>query len=177
MADYVFPIAGSYKITSSFGNRPAPTAGASANHQGIDISVPIGTPILSAMAGKVTGGGYSASRGNYIVVDHGNGITTLYQHLSKALSKIGDIVSAGQEIALSGNSGISTGAHLHYEVRKDGKTIDPLKFDGSVLSGFSLDNLFGGNLMGSVNTDNILDIFKEKWWLIAGTLVVIAVLK
>lgn len=172
MATYVFPVAGSYKITSGFGIRDAPTAGASTTHPGIDISVPVGTPVLSAMAGIVSGGGYSDARGNYLVVDHGSGITTLYQHLSKALVRVGDTVSAGQQIALSGNSGISTGAHLHYEVRKDGQVIDPLKF-----SGLGSDLNLGGDLMARINTDGIIDFLKSYWWMVAGALVVLAVLK
>lgn len=170
MADYVFPVAGNYKVTSPFGSRSAPTAGASTNHQGIDISVPSGTEILAAMSGKVVGGGYSGSSGNYLVVDHGGGITTTYKHLSKALAKVGDIVSGGQKIALSGNSGITTGPHLHFEVRKDGQAIDPLTFDGSGLTGIT-------DLLNQVDTDGILKTLKENWWLVAGALVLLALLK
>ncbi len=169
MASYVFPVSGNYGISSGYGLRDAPKAGATTNHQGIDISVPIGTPVLSSMAGKIIGGGYSGSRGNYVVVDHGSGITTLYQHLSKVSVKVGDIVNTGQTIAYSGNSGVSTGPHLHYEVRKDGKPIDPLNFN--------LYSLIGGDLLNGVNTDGILSFLKEKWWLIAGALVVISILK
>lgn len=169
MSSYIFPISGNYSITSGFGLRDAPKAGATTNHPGIDISVPIGTPVLSSMAGRVVGGGYSGSRGNYVVVDHGNGITTLYQHLSKVTAKVGDIVNAGQKIALSGNSGVSTGPHLHYEVRRDGAAMNPLDF--------SLDGFAGGDLLDNVNTDGILGFLKEKWWLIAGAMVVIAILK
>lgn len=170
MADYIFPVAGNYSISSYFGNRSAPTEGATTNHQGIDISLQSGTAIMAAMAGKVVGGGYSGSSGNYLVVDHGGGITTTYQHLSKALAKIGDMVRSGQKIAASGNSGISTGPHLHYEVRKNGQAINPLTFDGSGISGLP-------DLMNQVNTDGILKILKEKWWLVAGALVLVAVLK
>lgn len=169
MSDYIFPIAGKYSITSFFGNRDAPTAGATTNHQGIDISVPVGTSVMAAMAGKVVGGGYSGARGNYIVVDHGSGVTTTYQHLSKSLAKIGEMVASGQKIALSGNSGVSTGPHLHYEIRQNGQAVDPMKFDGS---GIGLENLLGG-----IDADGLLNVLKEKWYLVAGALMLVALLK
>jgi murein DD-endopeptidase MepM/ murein hydrolase activator NlpD len=170
MLNYTFPVSGNYSITSPFGQRSAPTAGATTNHQGIDISVPLGTTVMSVMAGKVIAEGYTGARGNYVVVDHGSGITTLYEHMSKVVTQIGETVNAGQKIGLSGKSGIVTGPNLHYEVHKNGKAVNPLTFDGAGISGSS-------NLVDQINTDGILKILKEKWWIVAGALVSIAIIK
>ncbi|MBE6033891.1 MAG: M23 family metallopeptidase [Clostridiales bacterium] len=168
---YTFPIKDKYFITSPFGSRTAPTAGASTNHQGVDISVPVGTNVYAAAAGTITKSGYSSARGNYVEINHGNGNTTLYQHLSKAVTKIGDTVKQGQVIAKSGNSGISTGPHLHFEMRQNGKAVNPLV--GITANETTAEE----GILSNVNTDSILDFIKEKWWLIAGGLVLVAVLK
>ena len=114
-------------VTSKFGYRPA----FGRNHKGIDVKVYIGDTIVSAFDGKVRivkyeAGGY----GKYIVVRHGNGLETIYGHLSKQLVKVGDEVRAGEPIGLGGNTGRSTGSHLHFETRLLGQAIDPaLLFD------------------------------------------------
>lgn len=114
-------------VTSNFGYRPA----FGRNHKGIDVKVYIGDTIVSAFDGKVRvvkydRGGY----GKYIVVRHGNGLETIYGHLSKQLVKVGDVVRAGEPIGLGGNTGLSTGSHLHFETRLLGQAINPaLLFD------------------------------------------------
>lgn len=114
------------KITSYFGSRTAPTKGASTYHQGIDISVPVGTNVNAATNGVVTETGYNGTSGNYVVIDNGSGIETAYRHLRQIYVKKGDVVRAGQLIALSGNTGLSTGPHLHFETKVNGEYVDPL---------------------------------------------------
>jgi murein DD-endopeptidase MepM/ murein hydrolase activator NlpD len=97
-------------------------------HPGIDISAPIGTPILAAAAGTVIQVGTGTGYGKQLMIDHGYGLVTRYAHLSKALVQVGQHVRRGDEIALVGNTGIVTAPHLHYEVIVNGKQQDPLKF-------------------------------------------------
>lgn len=176
MYSYTFPVSGG-KITSNFGPRTPPKEGATKVHQGIDISVPTGTSVMSALGGVVKKAGFNSSSGNYVTVDHGGGIETTYKHLSKIIASAeGSKVSQGQVIGLSGSTGISTGPHLHFEVRKDGRYIDPLSFKGSSDFDISTSGVLEGVEMGNI-TDNILKILKSNWWLIAGALVVIAIIK
>lgn len=121
---FIWPTSGGY-ISSHFGGRQSPTAGASSNHKGIDIAVGAGTPIYAADGGVVTEAAYNNIRGYYIVVDHGNGMSTLYQHCSAVYGAVGDTVSQGDVIAAVGSSGISTGAHLHFEVWVNGTPVNP----------------------------------------------------
>ena len=116
VGSFTWPTPGTTTISSDFGPRTAPTAGASTYHRGVDIPVPTGTNVLSAASGTVLQVGYQSARGNYVFIDHGNGVATLYQHLQNATVKVGDKVTAGQVIAKSGSSGIGTGPHLHLEV-------------------------------------------------------------
>jgi len=97
-------------------------------HEGIDISAPMGTPILAAASGLVMDVGTVAGYGKMVTVDHGYGLVTRYAHLSKALVRAGQRVKRGEEIAQVGNSGIATAPHLHYEVMVRGQQQDPLKF-------------------------------------------------
>ena len=97
-------------------------------HQGIDIPCPIGTPILAGESGTVIASYYSASAGEYIVIDHGNGVCTEYMHNSTRLVEAGDTVSRGQVIAYSGNTGFSTGPHCHFGLRMNGVRIDPAPY-------------------------------------------------
>ena len=167
--DYTFPVVGG-RITSNFGPRIAPTAGASTDHKGIDIAVPAGTPVMAALSGIIKVAGYNKSYGNYVTVVHGDGLETTYKHLSKVLTpKGGTAVLEGQQIGLSGNSGTSTGPHLDFSIWQNGKAVDRLKFN---LPGGSLFNFAGG-----LDTNSFLTVVKGKWWLIAGALVIIAVLK
>ncbi|MEN2986421.1 MAG: peptidoglycan DD-metalloendopeptidase family protein [Thermodesulfovibrionaceae bacterium] len=113
-------------ISSKFGLRVDPIDGKIKYHKGIDIAVPEGTEVKPVLPGKVIYSGYSSGYGNCIVVEHENGTQTVYAHNSKNLVNVGDIVTENTTIALSGSTGRTTGPHLHFEVRKNGKTIDPL---------------------------------------------------
>ncbi len=115
-------------ITSNYGPRNSPTEGASSNHKGIDIEVTEGTNVYACEDGKVTTATYSDSAGNWIEIDHGNGYVSKYMHNSELKVSVGDIVEKGQIIALSGNTGVSTGAHLHFQIELDGQPVDPLTF-------------------------------------------------
>ncbi len=115
-------------ISSEYGPRNSPTAGASSNHKGIDISVPEGTNVYACEDGKVTIATNSKTAGNYIAIDHGNGYVSKYMHNSQLKVKVGDKVKKGDIIAVSGNTGVSTGAHLHFQIECDGKPMDPMTF-------------------------------------------------
>lgn len=116
------------RISSEFGPRRAPTAGASTYHRGRDYAAPSGTPIYASAAGTVITASYNGVRGNYVVIDHGNGLQTWYQHASRLYVSAGQKVSRGQNIAAVGTTGVSTGAHLHYEVHVNGTAVDPRKY-------------------------------------------------
>lgn len=118
-------------ITSYYGNRQVPIAGATSNHRAIDIGVPTGTPVLSAGNGIVISTGYNSARGYFVIIKHADNLYTLYQHLSKILVSRGQAVSTGKTIAKSGSTGIGTGPHLHFEVRKSqyyGSEVNPLDY-------------------------------------------------
>lgn len=130
-----WPVPGAY-VSSPYGMRYHPTTGAYTMHTGVDLAADYGTPILAAaggtviiasapVAGQNTGGsGY----GNYIVIDHGNGDSTLYGHCRNLYVSVGDTVSAGEKIAEVGSTGTSTGPHCHFEVRINGQRVDPLDY-------------------------------------------------
>lgn len=118
-------------ITSYYGNRQVPIAGATSDHRAIDIGVPTGTPVLSAGNGIVISTGYNSARGYFVIIKHADNLYTLYQHLSRILVSRGQTVSSGKTIAKSGSSGIGTGPHLHFEVRKSqyyGSEVNPLDY-------------------------------------------------
>lgn len=94
-------------------------------HHGLDIATPSGSLVRAARAGKVTKTGWVGVYGLTVMIDHGNGVQTLYAHNSKVLVKVGDSVIGGERISISGNTGNSTGPHLHFEIRHNGKTVDP----------------------------------------------------
>lgn len=96
------------------------------SHPGLDIAVPIGTPVRAAGGGTVAAAGYDADYGFFVLLRHPDGYETMYGHTSRLLAAEGDQVQAGQVIGLSGNSGRSTAPHLHFEIRRDGKSVDPL---------------------------------------------------
>lgn len=100
-------------VTSEFGYRSDPFTGETRGHTGIDLAVPTGTPIRAALPGTVTVSQYSSSYGYYVIIDHGNGLSTLYGHNSRLLAQVGQTVEAGDIISLSGSTGRSTGPHLH----------------------------------------------------------------
>lgn len=118
----------SRRVTSYFGNRSSPTAGASTYHKGIDIGADSGTAIYAADSGTVTESGYSSSRGNYLVISHGGGISTVYMHCKALYVGTGNSVSRGQTIAAVGSTGISTGPHLHFGVIVNGSYVNPLNY-------------------------------------------------
>lgn len=97
------------------------------SHPGIDIAVPIGTPVRASGGGTVTAAGYDPDYGLFVLLRHPSGYETMYGHTSRLLAVEGDEVQAGQVIGLSGNSGRSTAPHLHFEIRHDGKSVDPLE--------------------------------------------------
>src|SRR6202167_5088984 len=117
-------------ISSYFGRRADPFTGYSAVHKGLDFAGPEGTKITSVAAGLVTYAGERAGYGQMVEINHGNGLATRYCHNEKLLVKQGDMVRKGQEVALMGSTGHSTGPHLHFEVLKNGSQVDPLRFIG-----------------------------------------------
>lgn len=121
------PAAGK-EITSSFGNRRDPFLGRLALHSGIDFRFAPGEKVRPTAPGKVIAAGWTGGYGNMVEVDHGKGISTRYGHMSEILVKIGDKVDRTDVIGLAGSTGRSTGTHLHYEVRQDGRAIDPIYF-------------------------------------------------
>ena len=126
-----WPLPYKAKITSHFGNREQPVPGASTNHRGIDIGVPVGTKVYSAADGYVVTRGYSSVRGYYIMVKHADNLYTFYQHLNSFAAQVGQNVKKGATIAYSGNSGIGSGPHLHFEVRTGinyGSEVNPLNY-------------------------------------------------
>ena len=127
---FLWPCPSSRRITSGFGNRAQPTAGASTNHKGIDIGASYGASIVAAASGRVTTAAYSSSAGNYVVISHGNGLSTVYMHCSALYVSAGQTVSAGQSIAAVGSTGYSTGNHLHFGVIKNGSYVNPLGYVG-----------------------------------------------
>ena len=112
-------------LTSGFGYRASPFTGQTSFHPGIDIQVEIGTPVLAARDGKVSEIGTLEIYGRYVMINHDGNYQTMYAHLQEVLVTKGQDVQAGERVALSGNSGISTGPHLHFEIRRDGRPIDP----------------------------------------------------
>ncbi len=169
-----WPTPGQTRVSSNFGPRKAPCKGASTYHKGIDIAAPKGSDVVAPANGKVTFAAYSGSAGNLMVLDHGNGWGSRYMHLDKFVAKVGDTVSANQVIAKVGNTGIGTGAHLHFEIHTDfpaggkkGTAQDPLKY---VQKGVRVDNpvigsqISGGTTGGSggdsTETSIIVDIDK-----------------
>ena len=115
-------------VTSEFGTRSQPVAGASSNHKGIDIGAAMGADVVAADSGTVLFSGNSSSYGKYIVITHGNGVTTLYAHCSELLVKAGATVTKGQTIAKVGSTGISSGPHLHFEVSVNGVRQNPKNY-------------------------------------------------
>ncbi len=117
-------------ISSYFGRRADPFTGYLAVHKGLDFAGPAGSKVSSVAAGLVTFAGERAGFGEMVEINHGNGLATRYCHNEKILVKQGDMVAKGQEVALMGSTGHSTGPHLHFEVLKDGAQVDPLRFIG-----------------------------------------------
>lgn len=115
-------------VTSQFGGRNSPTAGASSNHMGIDIGAGYGTKVSAADSGTVIMAQYNGGYGNCVVINHGNGMTTLYGHMSQISVSVGQSVSKGDAVGLVGSTGVSTGPHLHFEVSVNGSRVNPLNY-------------------------------------------------
>lgn len=116
------------KLTSPFGNRTSPTAGASSFHQGVDLSAPQGTPVYATRAGRVTVASYSGGAGYYVTINHLDGFSSIYMHLNNYVVSAGQTVSAGQLIGYVGNSGIATGYHLHFGIAYNGAYVNPASY-------------------------------------------------
>jgi murein DD-endopeptidase MepM/ murein hydrolase activator NlpD len=115
-------------LSSGFGVRVSPFTDTKVFHQGLDIDAPKGSPIRAAGGGKVVRCGFEPRYGNLVVIDHGNGYRTVYAHLSKRLVEVGDTVRRGDLIGKVGDTGRTTGPHLHYEVRLNGLPVNPVRF-------------------------------------------------
>ena len=124
---YIKPIAGG-RLTSNFGRRNRPTKGASTYHKGVDWATPTGTAVAASCGGTVAKAGWGSGYGYVVYINHPDGRQTRYGHLSKVLVSAGQTVSQGQRIALSGNTGVSTGPHLHFEILINGSQVNPLKY-------------------------------------------------
>lgn len=127
---FAWPCPSSSRVTSDYGTRTSPTSGASTNHKGIDIGASYGADIVAAADGEVTSAGYSSASGNYVIINHGSGIRTVYMHASSLNVSKGDTVVRGQVIAKVGSTGISTGNHLHFGVTVDGEYVSPWNYVG-----------------------------------------------
>ena len=118
---YMYPVT-NWNLTSNFGYRWGRL------HAGADVGVPIGTTVRASRAGQVITAGWVGGYGNCVIIDHGDGVTTRYGHLSEVTVSVGQYVDQGQQVALSGNTGRSTGPHLHFEIRINGEAVDPLPY-------------------------------------------------
>lgn len=125
---FIWPTPSSNRVTSLYGNRKHPIFKEYRMHTGIDIGAKYGSSVMAADGGVIIISEYSSSYGHYIVISHGNGMTSLYAHLSKRLVKEGEKVNQGQKIGLVGSTGNSTGPHLHYEISKNGSRVNPLTY-------------------------------------------------
>jgi murein DD-endopeptidase MepM/ murein hydrolase activator NlpD len=128
LVPYRKPVVGEVEFTSGFGVRSDPFLGRPAMHTGLDFRAASGDPVRATANGKVTSSGWAGGYGRMVEIDHGNGLSTRYGHLSEINVRVGDTVKIGQIIGEVGSTGRSTGPHLHYETRIDGEAVDPQKF-------------------------------------------------
>ena len=128
--EMMWPCPSSHRITSYYGNRKSPGGIGTTNHKGLDIGAPANSAIIAALSGKVIQCGYNRARGYYVMIDHGGGTITLYQHGLKGSTvvSVGQTVKQGQRIMGVGSTGYSTGNHLHFEVWKNGTPVNPLPY-------------------------------------------------
>lgn len=124
---FIKPISGG-RLSSNYGRRSAPTKGASTNHQGVDWATPTGTAVMASSGGTVTRAGWASGYGYVVYIQHEGGRETRYGHLSRVLVSVGERVEQGEKIALSGNTGRSTGPHLHFELRINGASVNPFDY-------------------------------------------------
>lgn len=122
------PVAGAQTVTSNFGNRSDPFVNRAAFHSGMDFRAGMGTPVLAAASGTVSHAGPRGGYGKMVEIDHGNGLTTRYAHMSRIGVAVGQTIASGQQVGLSGSTGRSTGPHLHFEVRRAGNAVNPARF-------------------------------------------------
>ena len=120
----LWPVAG--RITSGFGHRVHPILRYTRFHSGVDFGASWGAPIVAAADGQVVGAGWAGGYGRQVRIAHGDGMTTTYSHMSRIVAAPGTLVRAGELIGYVGSSGMSTGPHLHYEVLRDGRHVNPL---------------------------------------------------
>ena len=126
---YTWPCPGYTRISSDYGPRPRPTAGASSYHRGIDISAPEGATVTSIHRGTVQSYGYNGTMGNYVKISHGNGVASVYMHMSRIANiHTGMSVSAGTTIGYVGSTGVATGAHLHLGILLNGNYVSPWNY-------------------------------------------------
>ena len=136
LGGYIWPCSSHY-VTSPLGSRYTGIKGASTNHAGIDIGrVYYSTQVVAAKAGTVIISSYNKYRGNYVVISHGSGNTTTYQHLSKCSVSVNQKVSQGQVVGITGSTGVSSGPHLHFEIMENGQIINPLKYLTNYIKGW-----------------------------------------
>jgi murein DD-endopeptidase MepM/ murein hydrolase activator NlpD len=128
LVPYRKPVIGEVEFTSGFGVRSDPFLGRPAMHTGLDFRAATGDPVRVTANGKVVSSGWMGGYGRMVEVDHGNGLSTRYGHLSEIHVRVGDVVKIGQVVGAVGSTGRSTGPHLHYETRIDGEAVDPQKF-------------------------------------------------
>lgn len=125
---FAWPCPGYKRISDEYGNRIHPILGTQQFHNGVDMAAPTGTAILAAYDGDVIAAAYSSSMGNYIMIDHGSGLYTIYMHCSALYVSKGQTVTKGQNIAAVGSTGRSTGPHLHFSVRLNGSYVSPWNY-------------------------------------------------
>lgn len=124
---YIKPISGG-RLSSRFGRRSAPTKGASTYHKGVDWATPVGTAVMASASGTVAKAGWGRGYGYVVYINHPDGRQTRYGHLSKVLVSAGQTVSQGDKIALSGNTGVSSGPHVHFEILINGTQVNPFEY-------------------------------------------------
>ncbi|MBP3205286.1 MAG: peptidoglycan DD-metalloendopeptidase family protein [Lachnospiraceae bacterium] len=125
---FKFPLASYTRVSDDYGMRIHPTLKVEQFHNGVDFAAPKGTAIYAAYDGKVIAATYSSTMGNYVMIDHGDELYTIYMHASALYVKSGDVVSRGETIAAVGSTGRSTGNHLHFSVRKNGSYVSPWNY-------------------------------------------------
>ena len=128
LANIIWPLPADHRISSYFGYRVPPCPGASSFHKGLDIGGAYGLNIVAALSGTVSAVNWDSTSGNYVTIDHGNGVQTKYLHCSKTLDYVGQSVSQGETIAKVGDTGVATGSHLHFSVVINGSFVDPYPY-------------------------------------------------
>ena len=126
---FAFPLRSGYRLSSSFGPRGGRL------HKGLDLASSLNTPILATADGVVSFSGTQSGYGNVIIIDHTGGYETYYAHLNRRLASVGETVARGDHIGDMGNTGRSTGVHLHYEIRKDGVAVNPMTYGSQAKTG------------------------------------------